>query len=148
MADWKETADSIKPMINENSLWKQIGYISKDDIDCEPILLTEKHDKNFFPVILEEPTGLNRPKYDRNKGMWVEQDATNNSERLTNAENAIKSANSQVQAAVDASKEVQKTLSDISKGQSDQMEQLANMLKLLAPVLAKENTTTGGAKNA
>lgn len=148
MAKWEETANSIKPMIDDNSLWKQIGYISNSSVDCEPILLSAKYENNVYPIVVEAPTGLNNPKYDWTKHMWVDQDATSNSERLTNTENSLKSVAEQAKAAVDASEKVQQALTNISKGQNDQMAQLANMLKLLAPVLAKENTTTGGATNA
>ena len=142
MAEWQETADNIKPMISDNSMWKQIGYMSNDDVDCEPILLTEKHDNNFYPVVVEAPTGFNNPKYIWEKHMWVDQDATSNSVRLTNAEKAIQTAQEQATSATNENKDLKNSLDDIAKSQTEQSKQMAQMLQLLAPAVAKNGGNT------
>ena len=144
MAEWQETADNLKPIISENSMWKQIGYISNNDVDCEPILLTKKHEENIYPIVVEAPTGMNNPKYDWTKHMWVDQDAASTSVRLTNAEKAIQTAQEQAATTASENKDLKDSLDGIAKSQTEQSKQMAEMLQLLAPVVAK----TGGDTNA
>lgn len=144
MAEWEKTADNIKPMINENSLWKQIGYKSNNEVDCEPILLTKKQEENIYPIVVEAPTGMNNPKYDWTKHIWVDQDAASTSLRLTNAEKAIQATQEQAASATNENKDLKNSLDDIAKNQIEQSKQMAEMLQLLAPVVAK----TGGDTNA
>lgn len=146
MAEWQETADNIKPMINENSIWKQIGYMSNSDFDCEPILLSKKHDNDFYPIVIEKPTGLNNPKYDWTKHVWVDQDATSNSVRLTNAEKAIQSAQEQAKTVSAENQTLKDNLNSIIKGQKDQTQTLAQIVQMVAPLLPKTND--GGNTNA
>lgn len=146
MAEWEDTANEIKSMINDNSIWKQIGYISNNDVDCEPILLSKKHDNDFYPVVIEAPTGLNNPKYDWTKHVWVDQDATSNSVRLTNAEKAIQSAQEQAKTISTENQTLKDTLSDIAKGQKDQTQTLAQVVQMMAPLLTPK--TNGGNTNA
>lgn len=147
MAEWQETADNIKPMINENSIWKQIGYMSNNNVDCEPILLSQKHDNDFYPIIIEKPTGMNNPKYDWTKHMWVDQDATSNSVRLTNAEKAIQSAQEQTKTVSAENQTLKDGLSNIEKGQKDQTQSLAQIVQMVAPLLTPK-TNDGGNTNA
>lgn len=147
MAEWQETADNIKPMISDNSMWKQIGYMSNDDVDCEPILLTKKHDNNFYPVVVEAPTGFNNPKYIWEKHMWVDQDATSNSVRLTNTEKAIQSVREQAQTISTENQTLKDSLSNIEKGQKDQTQTLAQVVQMVAPLLTPK-TNDGGNTNA
>lgn len=51
MAEWQDTANDLTKQIDENSIWKQIGYMSNNDVDCEPILLSQKHDSDFYPIV-------------------------------------------------------------------------------------------------
>lgn len=147
MTEWEKTADSIKPMINDNSIWKQIGYISNESVDCEPILLSEKHDNDFYPIVIKEPTELNNPKYDWAKHMWVDQDATSNSVRLTNAEKAIQLAQEQTKTVSTENQTLKDTLNNIEKGQKDQTQTLAQVVQMMAPLLAPK-TDNGGNANA
>lgn len=146
MSEWENTANELNKEINENSLWKQVGYMSNSDVDCEPILLSKKHDNDFYPVVIEAPTGLNNPKYDWTKHVWVDQDATSNSVRLTNAEKAIQSAQEQAKTVSTENEALKDSLSNIEKGQKDQTQTLAQMLQMMAPLLTSK--TDGGNTNA
>lgn len=147
MAEWEETANSIKPMINENSLWKQIGYMSKDNVDCEPILLSSKHEDNIYPIVVETPTGLNNPKYDWTKHMWVDQDATSNSVRLTQTEKILETVQNQAESISKENEALKDSLSNIEKGQKDQTQTLAQVVQMMAPLLTPKKND-GGSKDA
>ncbi|MCX8723045.1 hypothetical protein [Lactobacillus sp. B4005] len=142
MAEWQDTANDLTKQIDENSIWKQIGYMSNNDVDCEPILLSKKHNNDFYPVVIEAPTDLNNPKYDWTKHVWVDQDAANTSVRLTNAEKAIQSAQEQAASATNENKDLKNSLDDIAKSQTEQSKQMAQMLQLLAPAVAKNGGNT------
>lgn len=144
MAEWQDTANDLTKQIDENSIWKQIGYMSNNDVDCEPILLSQKHDSDFYPIVITAPADLNNPKYDWTKHMWVDQDATSNSVRLTNAEKAIQSTQEQATSVTNENKDLKNSLDDIAKSQTEQSKQMAQMLQLLAPAVAKD----GGSTNA
>lgn len=147
MAEWEDTADKIKPMINENSLWKQIGYKSNNEVDCEPILLTKKQEENIFPIVVEAPTGLNNPKYIWEKHMWVDQSAASNSVRLTQTEKALKTVQEQAESVSAENKTLKETLTNIEESQKDQTKTLAQMLQMMAPLLTPK-ANDGGSKNA
>lgn len=147
MAEWQDTANDLTKQIDENSIWKQIGYMSNNDVDCEPILLSQKHDNDFYPIIIEKPTGLNNPKYDWTKHVWVDQDATSNSVRLTNAEKAIQSAQEQAKTVSAENQTLKDNLDSIIKGQKDQTQTLAQVVQMMAPLLTPK-TNNGGNTNA
>lgn len=144
-ANWQDIANERKKLISDDGLWHQIGYVSNDDVDCEPILLSTKHDTDIWPIVLTEPTGLNRPKYDWNKHQWIEQDAASNSVRLKEVEQKIDSVQKETTSVTQDNNALQQALDGISKGQQVQSQQLAQMLQLIAPIVAKDN---GGANNA
>lgn len=144
-ANWQDIANERKKLISDDGLWHQIGYVSNDDVDCEPILLSRKHTQDFYPVILEEPTGLNNPRYDRNKRQWVEQDAASNSVRLKEVEQKIDSVQQATTAVTQDNTALQQSLTNIANGQQQQTETLAQMLQMIAPIVAKDG---GGANNA
>lgn len=144
-ANWQDIANERKKLISDDGLWHQIGYVSNDDVDCEPILLSRKHDTDIWPIVLTEPTGLNHPKYDWNKHQWIEQDAASNSARLKEVEQKIDSVQKETTSVTQDNNALQQALDGISKGQQAQSQQLAQMLQLLAPIVAKDN---GGANNA
>ena len=124
---------------------EQIGYISNDDVDCEPILLSKKHDADVWPIVITEPSGLNHPKYDWNKHQWVEQDAASNSVRLKEVEQKVDSVQKATTTVSQDNNALQQSLDGISKGQQAQSQQLAQLLQLVAPIVAKN---VGGANNA
>lgn len=144
-ANWQDIANERKKLISDDGLWHQIGYVSNDDVDCEPILLSRKHDTDIWPIVLTEPTGLNHPKYDWNKHQWIEQDAASNSARLKEVEQKIDSVQKETTSVTQDNNALQQALDGISKGQQAQSQQLAQMLQLIAPIVAKDN---GGANNA
>ena len=144
-ANWQDIANERKKLISDDGLWHQIGYVSNDDVDCEPILLSRKHDTDIWPIVLTEPTGLNHPKYDWNKHQWIEQDAASNSVRLKEVEQKIDSVQKETTSVTQDNNALQQALDGISKGQQAQSQQLAQMLQLIAPIVAKDN---GGANNA
>lgn len=144
-ANWQDIANERKKLISDDGLWHQIGYVSNDDVDCEPILLSTKHDTDIWPIVLTEPTGLNHPKYDWNKHQWIEQDAASNSVRLNEVEQKIDSVQQATTSVTQDNNALQQALDGISKGQQAQSQQLAQMLQLIAPIVAKDN---GGANNA
>lgn len=144
-ANWQDIANERKKLISDDGLWHQIGYVSNDDVDCEPILLSRKHNTDIWPIVLTEPTGLNHPKYDWNKHQWVEQDAASNSVRLKEVEQKIDSVQKETTSVTQDNNTLQQSLTDIANGQQAQSQQLAQMLQLVAPIVAKDN---GGANNA
>lgn len=144
-ANWQDIANERKKLISDDGLWHQIGYVSNDDVDCEPILLSREHTQDFYPVILEEPTGLNNPKYDWNRHQWIEQDAASNSVRLKEVEQRIDNVQQATTTVSQDNNALQQSLDGISKGQQAQSQQLAKLLQLVAPIVAKDG---GGANNA
>lgn len=143
--NWQDVADEIKNEVDEHSRWKQIGYISKNGKDCEPILLSTKYDNDDWPIVVKAPTGLNNPKYDWHTHEWVEQDATSNSYRLNDVEQKIESLQKTATNTSKNNDNLQQSLSDISKSQKVQSQQLAQLLQLVAPIVAKDD---GGKTNA
>lgn len=143
--NWQDAADAIKNEVDEHSRWKQIGYISKNGKDCEPILLSTKYDNDDWPIVVKAPTGLNNPKYDWHTHEWVEQDATSNSYRLNDVEQKVESLQKTATNASQNNDNLQQSLSDISKSQKVQSQQLAQLLQLVAPIVAKDD---GGKTNA
>ena len=146
--NWPDVSNALKQRIDKDSLWVQVGYISNDKIDCEPILLSEKHEDNFWPVIVEEPpVNLIHPKYDYPKHRWVELEAESNSSRLTDVEKSVQALKqSNAQAAKDNT-EIKDALSGNAKVQ-------AEMLKLIGSATSPKAPTTtdskqdGGTTNA
>ena len=143
--NWQDVANEIKNEVDEHSRWKQIGYISKNGKDCEPILLSTKYDNDDWPIVVKAPTGLNNPKYDWHTHEWVEQDATSNSYRLNDVEQKIESLQKTATNTSKNNDNLQQSLSDISKSQKVQSQQLAQLLQLVAPIVAKDD---GGKTNA
>lgn len=144
-ANWQDIANERKKLISDDGLWHQIGYVSNDDVDCEPILLSRKHDTDIWPIVLTEPTGLNHPKYDWNKHQWIEQDAASNSVRLKEVEQKIDSVQKETTSVTQDNNALQQSLTNIANGQQAQSQQLAQLLQLVAPIVAKDG---GGANNA
>ena len=146
--NWQDVSNALKQRIDKDSLWVQVGYISNDKIDCEPILLSEKHEDNFWPVIVEEPpVNLVHPKYDYPKHRWVELEAESNSSRLTDVENSVKSLKQ-------SDEQVTKDNNDIKNSLNDNAKVQAVMLKLIGSATSPKAPTTtdskqdGGSTNA
>lgn len=145
MAEWQDDLKKQEKLVDETGYFKQIVYVSNDQFDCLPIPIPAKLNADFaFPFVAEEPTGMNNPKYDWTKHVWVDQDAASTSVRLTNAEKAIQTAQEQAASATNENKDLKNSLDDIAKNQTEQSKQMAQMLQLLAPEVAKD----GGSTNA
>lgn len=138
--NWSDVANDLKQRIDKDSLWVQVGYISNDKIDCEPILLSEKHEDNFWPVIVEEPpVNLTHPKYDYPKHRWVELEAESNSSRLTDVEKSI-------QSLKQSEEQVAKDNTDIKDALSGNAKVQAEMLKLIGSATSPKAPTTTDSK--
>ena len=145
MAEWQDDLKQQEKLVDETGFFKQIVYVSNDQFDCLPIPIPAKLNADFaFPFVAEEPKGMNNPKYDWTKHVWVDQDAASTSVRLTNAEKAIQTAQEQAASATNENKDLKNSLDDIAKSQTEQSKQMAQMLQLLAPAVAKD----GGSTNA
>lgn len=137
---WQNTVNNLKTRVDKESMWTQVAYISNDSIDCEPILLSEKHEDNFWPVIVEEPpVNLVHPKYDYPKHRWVELEAESNSSRLTDVENWVKSLKQSDEQVTKDNNDIKNSLNGIAKGQ-------AEMLKLIGSVTSPKAPTTTDSK--
>ena len=148
MAEWQDDLKQQEKLVDETGYFKQIVYVSNDQFDCLPIPIPAKLNADFaFPFVAEEPTGMNNPKYDWTKHMWVDQDAANTSVRLTNAEKAIQTAQEQAKTISTENQTLKDSLSNIEKGQKDQTQTLAQVVQMMAPLLTSK-TNDGGNTNA
>lgn len=167
MTDLEQKTAELQKEINENSIWKQIGYISNSDTDCEPILLAEKHEITTYPIVVEAPTGLKCPKYDWTAHSWIENDQNNQGKQLADLKAQLATAKQTIttlqEQQTTVSKETNGALDKIQQTQEKQAEATAQLLQMLAPILAGKstapnmpnvptpttpdnNTTTGGAQ--
>lgn len=146
--NWPDVSNALKQRIDKDSLWAQVGYISNDKIDCEPILLSEKHEDNFWPVIVEEPpVNLIHPKYDYPKHRWVELEAESNSSRLTDVEKSIQDLKqSNAQTAKDNT-EIKDALSGNAKVQAEMLKLIGSATSSKAPTTT-DSKQNGGTTNA
>ena len=129
-------------------MWTQVAYISNDRIDCEPVLLSEQHKENFWPIIVEEPPiDLVHPKWDRRTQKWVDTDGTNTNSRLNQVEESVQNLKHQDEQVNKDNTEIKDDLSGIAKRQ-------AVMLKLIGSATSPKSPTTtdskqdGGSTNA
>lgn len=145
---WQDKVNDLNSRVDKESMWTQVAYISNDRIDCEPILLSEKHKENFWPIVVEEPPiDLVHPKWDRRTQKWVDTDVTNTNSRLNQVEESVKSLKEQDEQVNKDNTEIKDDLSGIAKSQ-------AVMLKILGSVTSLKTPTTtdskqdGGSTNA
>lgn len=146
--NWPDVSNALKQRIDKDSLWVQVGYISNDKIDCEPILLSEKHEDNFWPVIVEEPpVNLIHPKYDYPKHRWVELEAESNSSRLTDVEKSVQALKQSDQQVAKDNTEIKDDLSGIAKSQAEMLKLIGSATSPKAPTTA-DSKQDGGTTNA
>ena len=146
--NWQDVTNDLKQRIDKDSLWVQVGYISNDKIDCEPILLSEKHEDNFWPVIVEEPpVNLIHPKYDYPKHRWVELEAESNSSRLTDVEKSIQDLKQSNAQTVKDNTEIKDVLSGNAKVQAEMLKLIGSATSPKAPTTS-DSTQNGGNTNA
>ncbi|MCO6528585.1 MAG: hypothetical protein J6565_07350 [Lactobacillus sp.] len=163
--DLEQKTAELQKEITENSMWKQIGYISNSDTDCEPILLAEKHEITTYPIVVEAPTGLKSPKYDWTAHSWIENDPNSQGKQLADLKEQLDTAKQTIttiqEQQTTVSKETNGALDKIQEAQEKQAEATAQLLQMVAPILAGKpsvpnvptpqttpdnNTTTGGAQ--
>lgn len=146
--NWPDVSNALKQRIDKDSLWVQVGYISNDKIDCEPILLSEKHEDNFWPVIVEEPpVNLIHPKYDYPKHRWVELEAESNSSRLTDVEKSVQALKQSDQQAAKDNTEIKDALSSNAKVQAEMLKLIGSATSPKAPATS-DSAQNGGTTNA
>ena len=146
--NWQDVSNTLKQRIDKDSLWVQLGYISNDKIDCEPILLSEKHDDNFWPVIVEEPpVNLVHPKWDYSNHRWVELEAESNSSRLTDVEKSIQDLKQSDKQVAKDNTDIKDALSGIAKGQAEMLKLIGSATSPKAPTTS-DSTQNGGTTNA
>jgi hypothetical protein len=139
--DLKDKTAELQKQVGENTMWKQIGYISNDDTDCEPILLSEKHESNVWPIVIEAPDGLVSPKYDWTKHVWVETDANSQGAQIKALKASLDSAKQTIASVQTSAQTTGATLEAIQKSQEQQAATSAQMLQMLAPLLADKSAT-------
>ncbi|MCT6889038.1 MAG: hypothetical protein M3Z87_05135, partial [Lactobacillus sp.] len=115
-------------------------------IDCEPVLLFKKHETNFYPIIVEAPPAdFVKPKWDKIKHMWIDNDNASTSSRLASVEKTIETVQQNNVAIQNQNNDLKNALSNLANGQ-------AQMLKLLGAATspkanATDSTLDGGSTN-
>ena len=146
--NWSDISNALKQRIDKDSLWVQVGYISNDKIDCEPILLSEVHKENFWPVIVEEPpANLVHPKWDYSNHRWVELEAESNSSRLTDVEKSIQDLKQLDKQVAKDNTEIKDALSGNAKVQAEMLKLIGSATSPKAPATS-DSTQNGGTTNA
>lgn len=145
--NWQDVANELKQRIDKDSLWVQLGYISNDKIDCEPILLSQVHTENFWPVIVGPPANLVHPKYDYSKHEWVEQEAASNSSRLTDVEKSVQALQQSDQQVAKVNTDIKDKLNGIAKGQAEMLKLIGSATSPKAPTTT-DSKQNGGTNNA
>ena len=143
---WQDKMAEKQKILDESGLWAQMGFISNNEIDCEPILLFQKHETNFYPIIVEAPPAdFIRPKWDKIKHVWIDNDNASTSSRLNSVEKTIETMRQNNVAVQSENKDLKNALSNLANGQ-------AQMLKLLGAATspkanATDSTLDGGSTN-
>lgn len=143
---WQDQMAEKQKILDESGLWAQMGFISNNEIDCEPILLFQKHETNFYPIIVEAPPAdFIRPKWDKIKHVWIDNDNASTSSRLNSVEKTIETMRQNNVAVQSENKDLKNALSSLASGQ-------AQMLKLLGAATspkanATDSTLDGGSNN-
>ena len=138
---WQDKMAEKQKILDQSGLWAQMGFISNNEIDCEPILLFQKHETNFYPIIVEAPPAdFIRPKWDKIKHVWIDNDNASTSSRLASIEKTIETVQQNNVA-------IQNQNNDLKNDLSNQASVQAQMLKLLgAATSPKANATATNSK--
>ena len=133
---WQDKMAEKQKILDESSLWAQMGFISNSEIDCEPVLLFKKHETNFYPIIVEAPPAdFVKPKWDKIKHMWIDNDNASTSSRLASVEKTIETVQQNNVAIQNQNNDLKNALSSLTSGQ-------AQMLKLLGAATSPKATAT------
>ena len=134
--NWQDKMAEKQKILDESSLWAQMGFISNSEIDCEPVLLFKKHETNFYPIIVEAPPAdFVKPKWDKTKHMWIDNDNASTSSRLNSVEKTIETVQQNNVAIQNQNNDLKNALSSLASGQ-------AQMLKLLGAATSPKATAT------
>lgn len=137
---WQDKVADLNSRVDKESMWTQVAYISNDRIDCEPILLSEEHKTDFWPIIIEEPPiDFVNPKWDKLTHQWVDTDVTNTNSRLNQVEESVKNLKEQDEQVNKDNNDIKNSLNGIAKGQ-------AEMLKLIGSATSPKVPTTTDSK--
>ena len=137
---WQDKVADLNSRVDKESMWTQVAYISNDRIDCEPVLLSEEHKTDFWPIIVEEPPiDYIHPKWDKRTHKWVDTDGTNTNSRLNQVEESVKNLKEQDEQVNKDNTEIKDDLSGIAKSQ-------AEMLKLIGSATSPKAPTTTDSK--
>lgn len=133
---WQDKVKDLNSRVDKEAVWTQVAYISNDRIDCEPVLLSEEHKENFWPIVVEEPPiDLVHPKWDRRTQKWVDTDGTNTNSRLIQVEESVQSLKKQDENVTKDNNEIKNAISSLASGQ-------AQMLKILGSATSPKTPTT------
>lgn len=133
---WQDKMAEKQKILDQSGLWAQMGFISNNEIDCEPVLLFKKHETNFYPIIVEAPpANFIKPKWDKIKHMWIDNDNASTSSRLNSVEKTIETMQQNNVAVQNENKDLKNALSSLASGQ-------AQMLKLLGAATSPKATAT------
>ena len=111
-------------------------------------MLSEKHNDNFWPVIVEEPpVNLVHPKWDYSNHRWVELEAESNSSRLTDVEKSIQDLKQSDKQVTKDNTDIKDALSGIAKGQAEMLKLIGSATSPKAPTTT-DSKQNGGTTNA
>lgn len=145
---WQDKVTDLNSRVDKESMWTQVAYISNDRIDCEPILLSEEHKTDFWPIIVEEPPiDLVHPKWDRRTQKWVDTDGTNTNSRLNQVEESVKSLKEQDENVTKDNNEIKNAISSQASVQAQMLKILGSATSPKAPTTT-DNKQDGGSTNA
>lgn len=137
---WQDKVNDLNSRVDKESMWTQVAYISNDRIDCEPVLLSEEHKTDFWPIIVEEPPiDYIHPKWDRRTQKWVDTDGTNTNSRLNQVEESVQNLKQQDENVTKDNNEIKNAISSLASGQ-------AQMLKILGSATSPKVPTTTDSK--
>lgn len=65
-------------------------YFSNDSVPFDTITTTHEYTENHYPIVITQPdTSLKEPKYDWAKGVWIENAAESQGEKIQKLEQEI-----------------------------------------------------------
>lgn len=141
---WKIQSDKLKKAV-EDGAGVQVAYTSNNQVDCEPVLLTEKKDKTEYPTVVEEPVGFIDPKYvwfGEHKG-WIEGASEAQGKRISNLEASLNTMKQSVQTTTenqnDAKEENDKLVAQVKSDNDSTQKQLAQLVTMVSTMMASSN---------
>lgn len=138
---WKIKADKLKKAV-EDGAGVQVAYTSNNQVDCEPVLLTEKKETTEYPTVVEEPVGFIDPKYvwfGTHKG-WVEGASKAQGKRIADLESKVSDMKKNViqisKYQENAKEENSKLVAQVKNDNASTQQQLAQLLTMVSTMMA------------